>query len=250
MIWYYNIVLIVELTLQITQAATHKERQIYEEKNFEKSSIVDYDTLAAQDCQNDYDMLKDRPIRKEKVLYVQKSDDRFHSQAEKMQVPGYPGYYEKTKREVQTSFKRRNGRSSIRKRHDSPIIKETPVYQLSSLSQPPEAEATLTPYIGDGGYDKTSVVFRRQAGIDEVQLCELETAYVRRFNRFPYFVKTVSCQKNKLIMTQVMCKPRYEIGHILRLEKNECYSNNQNVKWIHDWETRIVGCDAVLSTRT
>lgn len=44
-----------------------EERQIYEEKNFEKSSIVDYDTLAAQDCQNDYDMLKDRPIRKEKV---------------------------------------------------------------------------------------------------------------------------------------------------------------------------------------
>ena len=83
-------------------------------------------------------------------------------------------------------------------------------------------------------------------------ICELETFYVRRFNKFPFFVKSVSCRKNRAIMAEmgsIVCHDRKEWGHILRLEnKDKCKAEDQT-NWVHEWEQRVVGCDAMWNSK-
>ena len=95
--------------------------------------------------------------------------------------------------------------------------------------------------------EKTEILYRVTKGLKEMSICELETYYVRRYNKFPYFVKSVTCQKNRGLIGNIICKSRYEKGHILRLvDHTECIPEGEGGKWEHDWETRVVGCDAVL----
>lgn len=100
--------------------------------------------------------------------------------------------------------------------------------------------------------ERTELLYRVTKGVEEMNLCELETYYVRRYNKFPFFVKSVACQKNRGIQGKVKCNSRYEKGHILRLstgeEGEQCFQGGEDgsLKWVHAWETRVVGCDAVI----
>ena len=117
----------------------------------------------------------------------------------------------------------------------------------------PSNPTTSSPISSEPNWvERTEIVYRVTKEIQEFNLCEVETFYVRRYHRFPFFVKRVTCQKNaSLRAPRVICRERYEVGHILRLEARDACQQGDNTdtsnsKWVHDWETRVVGCDAVV----
>ena len=127
----------------------------------------------------------------------------------------------------------------LRRKHEyQPTVGFTLTNYTGTLA--PEVESTIR---------VTQLRYRFKKGLAQLNICELETYYVRRYNRFPFFVKMVNCRLNDFInSSQLICKRRFEIGHVLRVEneRHNCYPEGKNIRWVHDWETRVVGCDAIL----
>ena len=170
-------------------------------------------------------------------------------------MPGYDPTMSVRKTSRRNS--RRNSRTKMRHRRSINNVasinfanKDDIFFTYRNLDWTGPTSASLSPHQEDSRVERAEILYRVTKGINELIICELETYYVRRYNKFPFFVKSVTCQENKSIQhTKITCNRRYEKGHILRLEKmSHCYQKKEEstLKWIHDWETRVVGCDAVL----
>lgn len=209
--------------------------------------------LVAEECLPEYDnlqLLQSEPIQADKILSVKSANGAFKYEARNLQVPGYDPYLS-IQRSARRHPQKRRGRRSINSvRSQMNFIHYT--YQNLQWTGPTSATMPLSYEDANSErtelrVERTELRYRVPKGINELPICELETYYVRRYNKFPFFVKSVTCQKNKSIDTYILCKRRYEKGHILRLEKmSHCYQEENSMKWIHDWETRVVGCDAVV----
>ena len=157
------------------------------------------------------------------------------------QVPGYDDDIPMTRRKKRSRSARHVRKNKIQRQPSRDVT-----FYYGFVTPSVTTSAGTPDYLANR-VEKTEILYRVTKGLKEMSICELETYYVRRYNKFPYFVKSVTCQKNTALIGNIICKSRYEKGHILRLvDHTECIPEGEGGKWEHDWETRVVGCDAVL----
>ncbi|XP_063693332.1 uncharacterized protein LOC134825122 [Bolinopsis microptera] len=209
-----------------------------------RSSTITANDLVQENCVEEYNKLgrQTEPVRVQKTLRVLEANRTFTAEATHLQVPGYDGEGPLTRRKKRSRSARHIKKNKIHTRQPS----EDMTFYYGYVTPSGVTASTGTPENYYNRVERTEILYRVTKGLKEMSICELETYYVRRYNKFPFFVKSVTCQKNRALKGDIICNSRYEKGHILRLVKAECMPEGEGGKWEHDWETRVVGCDAVL----
>jgi len=240
------------LAILLSLTATGDSRKIKDRSN-SKNTVKNTDglpyhfdeNLVGEQCAREYSTLSEGALREvvtaETTTHVRPATNGFTQRANRLDVPGFDTY---DRTSVYGSGRRYKRAGNQYEEPEPPSV----TYTLNTIQPRTEGpEQTLGKalfYYRVNRRDSTSK--------GTLTICELETFYVRRFNKFPFFVKSVSCRKNRAIMAEmgsIVCHDRKEWGHILRLEdEKECKAGDQT-NWVHEWESRVVGCDAMWNSK-